>query len=230
MTMWATKASDVLPSAGTPVGTLLPPTPSIVEDTFTHNLPRVVDLSVTSYSIRKDGVVMYHVDVQSSTGTYTIRRRYTDFRALYLKLASDMPMEQAADEVMTSRTSLISRFTTAGSTLPSLPSAGVWSFLRKYDTKVLEKRRERFQDILDAAASHPIARASDAFQNFLSVAPEAVDEHRASYTSLRDYSVPTDNMVYLRQRKKAAGRKRLGSEGTSETSMIQPTSTSIRVV
>ncbi|ETV99975.1 hypothetical protein H310_07426 [Aphanomyces invadans] len=224
--MWTIKASDVL-TAATP-NESLPPTPStVVEDSFKNTMPRFVDLTVTSYSVGKDGVVMYHVDVQSSTGTYTIRRRYTDFRVLYLDLAKVMPLD-TADDVMASRTSLLSRFTTSGSTLPPLPSAGVWSFLRKHDTKVLEKRRASFQDILDAAASHTVARASAAFQDFLSVAPESVDEGRASYTSLRDYSVPTDTMVYNRQRKKGPGRRRMGSEAASETSTIQ--SSSIRVV
>ncbi|KAF0690505.1 Aste57867_18095 [Aphanomyces stellatus] len=191
-----------------------------VEDSFSE-LPRFVDLSVTSYSVDKDGVVMYHVDVQSSTGTYTIRRRYTDFRTLYMELSKIMVLEQ--DEVLTSRTSLLSRFTTSGSTLPSLPSAGMWSFLRKHDTKILEKRRAIFQSILEAAASHAMARVSPAFHEFLSVAPESLDR-RASYTSLKDYSVPAEHIVYARRKK---GRKRNSSEA-SETSTIH--SSSVRAV
>ncbi|KAG9399658.1 hypothetical protein AC1031_011471 [Aphanomyces cochlioides] len=191
-----------------------------IEDSFSE-LPRLVELSVTSYSVDKDGVVMYHVDVQNSTGTYTIRRRYTDFRTLYTELAKIMVLDH--DDLLTSRTSLLSRFTTVESTLPPLPSAGMWSFLRKHDTKILEKRRASFQEILNAAASHAIARTSPPFQNFLSVAPEALDR-RASYTSLKDYSVPAEHIVKEIYGRRKKGRKRNSSEA-SDTPTIHSTST-----
>ncbi|KDO21096.1 hypothetical protein SPRG_13805 [Saprolegnia parasitica CBS 223.65] len=165
--------------------------------------PRLVDLTVTSYSVGTDGIVMYHVDVKNPhdiLDTYTIRRRYTDFRNLYFELSTMMPLEDK-EAALASRSSLLSRFTISNSTLPPLPSAGVWSYLRKHDTKVLEKRRAAFQDILDAAASHTEARVSSAFQTFLSVAPESLNR-RASYTSLRDYSVPADNNKAYTKRKK----------------------------
>ncbi|OQR92111.1 hypothetical protein ACHHYP_04076 [Achlya hypogyna] len=179
-------------------------------DSLTTSSPRVVDLTVTSYSVGTDGIVMYHVDVKNPhdlLSTYTIRRRYTDFRQLYLELSQIMPLEEK--EAMASRSSLFSRFTISNSTLPPLPSAGVWSYLRKHDTKVLEKRRAAFQDILDAAAMHSEARVSPAFHKFLSVAPESFDR-RTSYTSLRDYSVPAAEVNYAKRKK--AHRKRGNSE------------------
>jgi len=183
--------------------------------------PLSTELQVTRYSVGTDGVVMYHIDVQDAQDvlpTYTIRRRYTDFKNLYHGLAKIMVSDVHMIEI---HKSIYSRFSQSGSTLPPLPSAGVWSYLRKHDTKELEKRREAFNAILQAAVTHSQARHSLPLKRFLSFAPESVHS-RASYTSLRDYSIPlgdnhTREATYAR-RKLAQERRR--SDGSETSAMI----------
>lgn len=145
------------------------------------------DLKVADFSIGADDIVMYHVDVGGPHGplsTYTIRRRYTDFKHLHQELARIMVSSTSLTELQ--RAILFQAYPC----LPELPDAGILSYVRRYDRALLLKRQERFQEILNAAAKHPLARESLVFLQFLSVAPSTILNRGSSYVSLRDYSVP----------------------------------------
>uniref|UniRef100_M4BE46 PX domain-containing protein n=1 Tax=Hyaloperonospora arabidopsidis (strain Emoy2) TaxID=559515 RepID=M4BE46_HYAAE len=89
-------------------------------------------------------------------------------------------------------------------TFPSLPSAGVWSMLKRHDVRLVEKRKQRFQEILALAIRHPATRNSSVLDEFLSVAPSEISQRGSSYVSLQDYSVP----VYDRKRESIERRQR----------------------
>lgn len=88
--------------------------------------------------------------------------------------------------------------------LPSLPSAGVWSYLKRHDVHLVEQRKRRFQEILRLAIRHPATKHSAKLEAFLSVAPSEISQRGSSYVSLQDYSVP----VYDRQRESIERRQR----------------------
>lgn len=88
--------------------------------------------------------------------------------------------------------------------LPSLPSAGVWSYLKRHDVHLVEQRKRRFQEILRLAIRHPATKHSAKLEAFLSVAPSEIPQRGSSYVSLQDYSVP----VYDRQRESIERRQR----------------------
>jgi hypothetical protein len=174
-----------------------------------------VELLVTDCSFSSDGVVMYHIDVRGPHGplsTYTIRRRYTDFKTLHDELCKIM-----VDSTLLTKKQKKLLFSSYPS-LPPMPHGGVWSYMRRHDKNLLERRRLRFQEILDAASRHPIARESVEFQSFLSFAPSAIINRGSSYVSLRDYSVPRfeagresieRKKVAMRRRKSQTGRRSL---------------------
>lgn len=88
--------------------------------------------------------------------------------------------------------------------LPSLPSAGVWSYLKRHDVRLVEQRKKRFQEILRLAIRHPATKHSPVLDEFLSVAPSEISQRGSSYVSLQDYSVP----VFDRQRESIERRQR----------------------
>ncbi|CAI5738481.1 unnamed protein product [Hyaloperonospora brassicae] len=90
-------------------------------------------------------------------------------------------------------------------TFPALPSAGVWSFFKRHDVRLVEQRKLRFQEILTLAIRHPATRNSTVLDAFLSVAPSEISQRGSSYVSLQDYSVPAFDQhresIERRQRK-----------------------------
>ncbi|RLN48271.1 hypothetical protein BBJ28_00000793 [Nothophytophthora sp. Chile5] len=87
---------------------------------------------------------------------------------------------------------------------PALPSAGVWSYLKRHDVRLVEQRKKRFQEILRLAIRHPATKSSSVLDEFLSVAPSEISQRGSSYVSLQDYSVP----VFDHQRESIERRQR----------------------
>lgn len=189
-----------------------------------------VTVEVNSHSINNQGVVMYHVDIKGPDGilsTYTIRRRYRAFKNLYAELQRLMAEHEVAaaaaasakelvgselepfiplsphSQVLASRAPPVSA-SLRSAKLPSLPSAGVWSYLKRHDVHLVEQRKRRFQEILRLAIRHPATKASAKLEAFLSVAPSEISQRGSSYVSLQDYSVP----VFDRQRESIERRQR----------------------
>lgn len=179
-----------------------------------------VTVDVNSHSINNQGVVMYHVDIKGPDGllsTYTIRRRFRAFKNLHTELSRLLLEYQAQHEADTGAESHIplSPHSAAARdkadncsyravTLPSLPSAGVWSYLKRHDVRLVEQRKKRFQEILRLAIRHPATKSSGVLDEFLSVAPSEISQRGSSYVSLQDYSVP----VFDHQRESIERRQR----------------------
>jgi hypothetical protein len=232
-----------------------------------------VDIQVNTHSINSKGVVMYHVDIKGPDGllsAYTIRRRYSSFKTLYVeltrllrdytaKLNGNVGIETELDLLASSASgstersglgrppisplprpggigggvaprvgvaqvgggiqrhpplpsSMLSSSMYGSSSsssngcfvLPPLPSAGVWTFLKRHDYGLVEQRKRRFEEILRIAISHPATKHSKALENFLSYAPSIISQRGSSYVSLQDYSVP----VFDRQRESIERKRR----------------------
>jgi hypothetical protein len=193
-------------------------TAGITPRTMMRNDPyHGVTVEVNNHSINNHGVVMYHVDIKGPDGllsTYTIRRRYRAFRNLHIEMTRLLEeytkQNDAKPPASFSFTSPASQsqvqqqqaFTHV--VLPPLPSAGVWSYLKRHDVRLVEQRKKRFQEILRIAIRHPATRSSAVMDTFLSVAPSEISQRGSSYVSLQDYSVP----VMDRQREHVERRQR----------------------
>lgn len=180
-----------------------------------------ISIEVNNHSINNQGVVMYHVDIKGPDGvlsTYTIRRRYRAFKHLHSELTK-MLTEYAKSPSSTSgpgvplsphaQTAYRQRHEggrLGGTTieLPPLPSAGVWTYLKRHDLRLVEQRKKRFEEILRIAIRHPATRHSSALDTFLSVAPSEISQRGSSYVTLQDYSVP----VLDRERESIARKQR----------------------
>ncbi|KAG7381783.1 hypothetical protein PHYPSEUDO_005665 [Phytophthora pseudosyringae] len=164
--------------------------------------------------------------------TYTIRRRFRAFKNLHSELTRLLLEYQNAraqlDAAVAARTPYpldgpenhiplsphsaaalekappVSNTNYRTVTLPSLPSAGVWSYLKRHDVRLVEQRKRRFQEILRLAIRHPATKHSGVLDEFLSVAPSEISQRGSSYVSLQDYSVP----VFDRQRESIERRQR----------------------
>lgn len=171
---------------------------------------RDVSIEVNNYSFTSQGVVMYHVDIKGPEGvlsTYTIRRRYRAFKNLYHMLQRFYYAKNARSnangfeigsfrrqqstfhtlEKIPSEKALIQQNPLQ---LPALPSAGMWSYLKRHDIRLVEQRKKQLEGILRVATRHPILRHCPALDAFLSVAPSEISQRGSSYVSLQDYSVP----------------------------------------
>jgi hypothetical protein len=186
-----------------------------------------VTVEVNNHSINNQGVVMYHVDIKGPDGmlsTYTIRRRFRAFKNLHSELSRLLLEYQTAQNAAASRLDGLENHIPLSPhsaaalekgppmsntnyrtlTLPSLPSAGVWSYLKRHDVRLVEQRKKRFQEILRLAIRHPATKNSPVLDEFLSVAPSEISQRGSSYVSLQDYSVP----VFDRQRESIERRQR----------------------
>lgn len=184
-----------------------------------------VTVEVNNHSINNQGVVMYHVDIKGPDGilsTYTIRRRFRAFKNLHTELSrllNEYSQQDAAvapaGDALESHIPLsphsaalekppVSTTNYRAVTLPALPSAGVWSYLKRHDVRLVEQRKKRFQEILRLAIRHPATKTSGVLDEFLSVAPSEISQRGSSYVSLQDYSVP----VFDRQRESIERRQR----------------------
>ncbi|OWZ16502.1 hypothetical protein PHMEG_0009703 [Phytophthora megakarya] len=193
-----------------------------------------VTIELNSHSINNQGVVMYHVDIKGPDGilsTYTIRRRFRAFKNLHSELSRllleyqdsraqwDAAVTRASSPVdgpeihiplsphsaaALAKAPPVSNTNYRTVTFPSLPSAGVWSYLKRHDVRLVEQRKKRFQEILRLAIRHPATKHSSVLDEFLSVAPSEISQRGSSYVSLQDYSVP----VYDRQRESIERRQR----------------------
>ncbi|CEG46902.1 hypothetical protein F443_17217 [Plasmopara halstedii] len=193
-----------------------------------------VTIDVNSHSINNQGVVMYHVDIKGPNGilsTYTIRRRFRAFKNLHTELSrllleyknshtqsnatlvdrAPYPLDGLENHIPLSPHSAVAMkgppvsntdYTTV--TFPSLPNAGVWSYLKRHDVRLVEQRKKRLQEILRLAIRHPATKNSPVLDEFLSVAPSEISQRGSSYVSLQDYSVP----VFDRQRESIERRQR----------------------
>ncbi|KAH7482408.1 hypothetical protein PRIC1_006794 [Phytophthora ramorum] len=190
-----------------------------------------VTVEVNNHSINNQGVVMYHVDIKGPDGllsTYTIRRRFRAFKHLHSELSrllaeyqasrvqleaciatspdgpeNHIPLSPHSAAVLT-KAPPVSNTNYRTVTLPALPSAGVWSYLKRHDVRLVEQRKKRFQEILRLAIRHPATKTSEVLDEFLSVAPSEISQRGSSYVSLQDYSVP----VFDRQRESIERRQR----------------------
>ncbi|KAG7397115.1 hypothetical protein PHYBOEH_001266 [Phytophthora boehmeriae] len=186
-------------------------------------------IEVNNHSINNQGVVMYHVDIKGPDGilsTYTIRRRFRAFKNLHNELSrllsdyqntSRVQLDTSSPDGLESHIPLSPHSAAAALEkppmsdtnydtvmLPSLPSAGVWSYLKRHDVRLVEQRKKRFQEILRLAIRHPATKNSPVLDEFLSVAPSEISQRGSSYVSLQDYSVP----VFDRQRESIERRQR----------------------
>ncbi|KAJ0409282.1 hypothetical protein P43SY_006779 [Pythium insidiosum] len=178
-------------------------------------------IEVNNHSINNQGVVMYHVDIKGPEGilsTYTIRRRYRAFKNLHEEMTRLMteyanrtqglaPTSGSSASVPVSphtQSQIRQQQHFTRVSLPPLPSAGVWTYLKRHDVRLVEQRKKRFQEILRIAIRHPATRNSPILDTFLSVAPSEISQRGSSYVSLQDYSVP----VYDRQRESIERRAR----------------------
>lgn len=197
-----------------------------------------VTIEVNNHSINNQGVVMYHVDIKGPDGmlsTYTIRRRYRAFRNLHIEMTRLIEeYAKRAEAVAPASTSipniplspsseanLRQQQTFTRVVLPPLPSAGVWTYLKRHDMRLVEQRKKRFQEILRIAIRHPATRSSAVMDTFLSVAPSEISQRGSSYVSLQDYSVPVldrhRESVERRQRKmKVLETRRLRTNSEAE--------------
>ncbi|CAH0487941.1 unnamed protein product [Peronospora effusa] len=165
--------------------------------------------------------------------TYTIRRRYRAFKNLHnelnrlliayqntraqmdaaLTMKHSSPLDGPENHIPLSPHSAatlakgppVSNTNYRTLKFPSLPSAGVWTYLKRHDTRLVEQRKKRFQEILRLAIRHPATKNSVVLDEFLSVAPSEISERGSSYVSLQDYSVPVVDIqresIERRQRK-----------------------------
>ncbi|EGZ16614.1 hypothetical protein PHYSODRAFT_559151 [Phytophthora sojae] len=186
-----------------------------------------VTIEVNNHSINNQGVVMYHVDIKGPDGilsTYTIRRRFRAFKNLHTELSRlllEYQNARAQQEALADgpenhiplsphsaaaleKAPPLSNTNYRTVALPSLPSAGVWSYLKRHDVRLVEQRKKRFQEILRLAIRHPATKTSSVLDEFLSVAPSEISQRGSSYVSLQDYSVP----VFDRQRESIERRQR----------------------
>lgn len=183
-----------------------------------------VTIAVNNHSLNTQGVVMYHVDIKGPDGilsTYTIRRRFRAFKNLHNELQrlvlqyqstraqletvhawADGPTRLPSAAAKPNPPLSTTNYSTV--TFPSLPSAGVWSYLKRHDVRLVEQRKKRFQDIMMLAIRHPATKNSSVLHEFLSVAPSEISQRGSSYVSLQDYSVP----VYDQQRESIERRQR----------------------
>ncbi|KAL3660281.1 hypothetical protein V7S43_014810 [Phytophthora oleae] len=192
-----------------------------------------VNIEVNNHSINNQGVVMYHVDIKGPDGilsTYTIRRRFRAFKNLHSELSRLLLEYQTSRDQLEAAVAAaaaldgpenhiplsphsaaalqkappLSTTNYRTVTLPSLPSAGVWSYLKRHDVRLVEQRKKRFQEILRLAIRHPATKHCNVLDEFLSVAPSEISQRGSSYVSLQDYSVP----VFDRQRESIERRQR----------------------
>ncbi|KAI9912365.1 hypothetical protein PsorP6_005922 [Peronosclerospora sorghi] len=210
-----------------------------------------VMIEVNNHSISSQGIVMYHVDIKGPDGilsTYTIRRRFRAFKNLHTELNRLLTEYKSTRETpapMSASCSLIdpehhiplsphsaaliknrppmSKTNYRAVTFPSLPSAGMWSYLKRHDVRLVEQRKKRFQEILQLAIRHPATKKSSVLNEFLSFAPSEISERGSSYVSLHDYSVPVVDQqresIERRQRKMRLledRRLRAGSDSQHE--------------
>lgn len=80
---------------------------------------------------------------------YTVMRRYSDFRQLYLYLLDT----HRADAALAN--------------LPNFPEGGLFSYLRGHDPKLLQYRKEQLQDFLRALDDHVDTKWCSALTHFL---------------------------------------------------------------
>ncbi|CAH0481976.1 unnamed protein product [Peronospora belbahrii] len=192
-----------------------------------------VTIEVNNHSINNQGIVMYHVDIKGPDGilsTYTIRRRFRAFKNLHTELnrllnayqnnqtqlekhqASGLDQNGPETHIPLSPHSAailakgppLSNTNYKKVSFPSLPSAGMWTYLKRHDVRLVEQRKRRFQEILTLAIRHPATKHSVVLDEFLSVAPSEISQRGSSYVSLQDYSVP----VFDRQRESIERRQR----------------------
>lgn len=193
-----------------------------------------VTIDVSSHSINNQGVVMYHVDINGPDGilsTYTIRRRFRAFKNLHTELSRLLLEFQNSDSHLNRKAAARAPYVLDGPenhiplsphsvaamkeppvsntnyktvSFPTLPSAGVWSFIKRHDVRLVEQRKKRFQEILRLAIRHPATKNSPVLDEFLSIAPSEISLRGSSYVSLQDYSVP----VFDRQRESIERRQR----------------------
>ncbi|DAZ96422.1 TPA: hypothetical protein N0F65_012503 [Lagenidium giganteum] len=198
---------------------------NVTSTSFRHDPYQNISIEVTNHSIDKHGVVMYHVDIKGPEGllsTYTIRRRFRAFKTLYQELVRLLgeytapPVSESAPGVPFSPHTQ-SRYrqqqqggrvagppTAVPFEFPALPSAGVWSYLKRHDVRLVNQRKKRLQEILRLAIRHPATKNSAILDDFLSVAPSEISQRGSSYVSLHDYSVP----VFDRERESIARKQR----------------------
>ncbi|TMW58495.1 hypothetical protein Poli38472_010054 [Pythium oligandrum] len=190
---------------------------------MSHDPYQGICIEVNNHSLSNQGVVLYHVDIKGPEGmlsTYTIRRRYRAFKNLYEEMnrlmtnyaniaAGASPvsgLESSASVPLSphSQSQLRHQQTFTRVTLPALPSAGVWTYLKRHDIRLVDQRKKRFQEILSIAIRHPATRNSPVLDSFLSVAPSEISQRGSSYVSLHEYSVP----VFDRERESIERKQR----------------------
>nr|CCA21697.1 conserved hypothetical protein [Albugo laibachii Nc14] len=192
-----------------------------------------VSIDVTNYSFTGQGVVMYHVDIKGPEGvlsTYTIRRRYRAFRNLYHLLQRFYAKHSTGNSFsmrsFSSREVSMDKFPIENALLPALPSAGMWSYLKRHDIRLVEQRKKQLEDILRVATRHPIMRHCPALDAFFSVAPSEISQRGSSYVSLQDYSVPKldkyrESMERKRRRMRVLEGKRK-TRAMSDAELVLP--------
>lgn len=107
-----------------------------------ENVPTVADekFAVNGVSIEDKGIVYYHVQTQD--GKVSVKRRYNDFKALYV--ATDC------------------------TSLPALPDGSLRSVLKgRHNQDLMKEREAQFAIILNAIANDPVLSQSEEFQKFL---------------------------------------------------------------
>ena len=150
-----------------------------------------INLKVTGYSIGAlDDIVRYNIDVTGPGGplsTYTIRRRFGDFHILH-KTVSELMANDLENT----------------SVLPSMPSSGWYTYLKRHDLNLMERRKKEFQFILNVLLRYIPCRTNTIVAQFFSFAPSYINSTRGiSYVSLKDYGMPTmDLNNTIREKKK----------------------------
>lgn len=133
-------------------------------------------VTISGVSKNNKGTWMFKVDVGSDEcDTYVIRRRFTDFKALYDGL-------QDYEE---------------WGVLPPLPHHGLYSVFQLFVSpeKALNQRADRLQALLQSISTHPVLSAAVAFQNFIGKNPQSLE---LGYVSLSCYEAPTsENQLRL---------------------------------
>lgn len=125
---------------------------------------------ITGFCKNSNEVWVYNIDVQGDNGplsTYTIRRRFSDFKRLHRALSMNCP----------------------GENLPPLPDSGFISKLRLLvSDNTLYQRKLSFQNLLDAIAPNHSLNQHPAFLEFIGEAPASGS---AGYVSLEEYGTPS---------------------------------------
>ncbi|KAG6961057.1 hypothetical protein JG688_00009295 [Phytophthora aleatoria] len=161
--MRVTPAKDDRISAGsTPSESGIEEEPAPRAAIKTKKLPiGVIIFYVVKVVANEDGVMFYHfcgTSAKEPTNKVRIAKRYSDFKALHAEISELMASER---NVPAAQQHLFE-------TLPEMPKANAWTYLRgRYNETVLQEREEQFTRILNAISRHPVAYKNQPFTKFL---------------------------------------------------------------